>query len=120
MEIINQPEVLKTLEELKHVPTLDDSVTQDWQVVVLRSLVFIGLATILRRCLQNLPFCHQLGCIYRDLDLTHQLEKYSREIPQCLNYSFPMGANLWLFSLKMETRQKACFCFKKEWEGKPT
>lgn len=103
MKIINPPEVLKNLVKSKHVPTEDDSVTQDWQVAALRSLVFIGLATILRWCLQSLPLCHRLGCIYRDLDLTHQLEKYSRGIPQWLNYSFPMGANLGLFPLKMET-----------------
>lgn len=119
MEIIKRPEVLKTLVEFKHVPTLDDSETQDWQVAVLRSLVFIGLATILRRRLQNLPFCHRLGCIYRDLDLTHQLEKYSREIPQCLNYSFLTVLTYGCFHLKWRPDKKLAFVSRKSGKESP-
>lgn len=46
MKIIKQPAVLKSLVKSKHFPADDDSAAQDWQVAVLRSLAFIGLATV--------------------------------------------------------------------------
>lgn len=60
MKIINQPVVLKSLMKSKHFPTEDDSVTQNWQLSVVRSLVFTGPFPILRRHLQNPTFSHNL------------------------------------------------------------
>ena len=105
MKIINQPAALKSLMKSKHFPIEDDSVTQNWQLFVVRSLVFTGFFPILRRHLQNPPFSHNLlGFIQRDLEWNHQLEKQSRSILQQLNYLFPVGFKLQQFLLKIQSR----------------
>jgi hypothetical protein len=103
MKIMYQPVVLKSLMKSKHFPMEDDSVTRYWQLFVLRSLVFVGLFPFLRRHWQNLLFVHNPGFIYRELDLSHQLEKYSRRILQLLNFPFLMDVKLWLFLFKIQT-----------------
>ena len=60
MKIINQLAVLKSLMKYKHLPTEDDSVTQNWQLFVVRSLVFTGFCPILRRHLETPPFSYDL------------------------------------------------------------